>query len=325
MPLSRARASLTAAALVAGGLATTTGAGPAAADPAKELPPAGCQTFADPPGDAKAGLNTASNPNDPDLDITGLTLRTTATSLVGYIKVADLAAGPATTDGHRYTINFTFNGHVFSMSASAYKNGTGAIRDALAQTGQAGKTTQLGVDVPALDAVPPETDKGFKVSGLKATFDQAANYVVMELPLADVAKYGGRALSGAITAVDARATLDNYAVSSSVDTTNANNSATSTSSWTAGDNKCFAVPTRLALSVAKYPATRTVTARLTTATGQALSGKAVAFYLNGRKVATMRTASNGTAVLRNVKPGYTVKAEFLAVPGYAGATATKKV
>jgi hypothetical protein len=326
MTVTRLRAALAGAAVVAAGLGTTTGAGTAAADPATEFPAAGCSTFADPKDDAKLN-NVAQGPNDPDLDIEALTLRTTATSLLAYIKVADLAKGPMTTDGHRYSLNFTFNGHVFSASGSSFKNGTGAIRDGLAQTGQAGKTVQLGVDVPSLTAVPPKTEKGFKDSGLKVTFDQTANYVVIDLPIADITKYGGAPFGGTITAVDARATIDNYAVSTSVDTTNPANSGTApaTAKWLVGDNKCFSVPTRLALSVTKFAASRNVTAKLTTAAGQALGGKSVVFYLNGKKASTLKTAADGTAVLKNVKPGMTVKAEFLAVPGYAGTSAQRKV
>lgn len=325
--MSRVRTSLTVAAILASGLAST-GAAPAAAagDPAKELPAAGCQTLADGPADAQPAvvLAAAKLPNDPDLDILGLTLRTTATSLVGYIKVTDLAAGPSSTDGHRYSINFTFNGHVFSLSGSAFKNGTGAVRDGLSQTGQAGKTTQLGIDVPSLTAVPPVLAKGFVESGLKVTFDQTGNYVVMELPLADVAKYGGKPFSGLVTNLDARSAIDLYAISSIADTTTPENAGTAplTSKWTAGDNRCF--PSRLALSVAKLPATRTVTAKLTTASGAPLAGETVTFYLNGKRYSAVRTAANGTAVLKNVKPGFTVKAVF-AGAGYGGSTASKKV
>lgn len=325
MSLARLRASVAAAAMVAAGLGATT-AGPATAHENKEWPAAGCQTISDAAGDAHVN-NTTQIPSDPDLDITGVALRSTGESLMAYIKVSDLKAGPSTTDGHRFTLDFTFNGHVFSASGSAYKNGTGVIRDTLAETGQAGGTTALGVDVPSLTAVPPATDKGFKESGLHVTFDQTRDYVVVDLPIADIVKYGGKAFTGRITNVDARSTIDNYAVGTIADTTNPNNTQTTDPkvAWTVGDNKCFTVATKLALSVKKYVSTRTVTAKLTTATGQALPGKSVVFYLNGRKHSTVKTAANGTAVLKNVKPGYTVKAQFAAVSGYLGSTAQTKV
>jgi hypothetical protein len=310
--------------LLAATFATTAGAAPAAADPAKELPAASCLTVTDPSGDAHVN-NTDKVPYDADLDILGLTLRSTATSLVGYVKVADLADGPAYGDGHRYTINFTFNGHVFSLSGSHYKNGTGAVRDALATSGQAGRTTQLGVDTPSVTST--NTNRGFKDSGLEVTFDQDANWVVMELPFADVTKHGGKAFGGTITNVDVRATTDAYAVGIVADTTNPNNTQTTDPkvAWTVGDNRCFTMPTRLTLSVTKFPAHRTVTAKLATAAGQALAGQAVTFYVNGVKNGTRTTASNGTVFIKNVKPGSTVKAVFLATSGYLGSSAQTKV
>jgi hypothetical protein len=324
---TRIRAALVAATLTATAFGSLYDAGSASdADPAKDVPAVGCQTFSDAAGDAHVD-NVAQAPSDPDLDITSLTLRTTSSALVAYIKVADLANGPTTTDGHRYTLDFTFGGHVFSASGSAYKNGTGAIRDALASTGEAGHTTQLGVDVPSLTALPPSTDKGFKVSGLKVTFDTANNWVVMVLPTADITKYAGSAFTGRITAVDAKATVDNYAVSTQADSTNTDNSPTpdAKSAWDIGDNRCFAVATKLALSVVKFPATRNVTARLTTTSGQALAGKVVTFLVNGKRYTSVKTASNGTATVRDIKPGSTVTAQFAAASGYLGSSASKKV
>jgi hypothetical protein len=323
----RTRAALTAAAVTTTVLGSLLSAGSAAdGDPATERPAAGCQTFVDPPNDAHPN-NTSQVPYDADLDITSLTLRTTASALVAYVKVADLQNGPASTDGHRYTLDFTFGGHVFSASGSAYKNNTGAIRDGLAQSGQAGHTTQLGVDVPSLTATPPQADKGFKESGLKVTFDTAGNWVVMVLPIADVVKYGGTAFTGKLTAVDAKATVDNYAVSTVADTTNTDNSPTADakSVWDIGDNKCFAVGTKIALSVVKFPASRNVTAKLTTAGGQALAGKTITFLVNGKRYATAKTGSNGAATIKNVKPGYTVTAQFAAASGYLASSASKKV
>ncbi len=313
-------------ALAATTLAAVTLSPAFAADPAKELPATGCATLTDAAGDAHVN-NTSQIPNDSDLDIVALTLRTTSTALVAYVKVTDLQAGPSTTDGHRFTVDFTFGSHVFSASGSAYKNGTGAIRDGLAQTGQAGHTTQLGVDVPSLTAIPPVVDKGFKTSGLAVTFDKDTNYVVMSLPIADIVKYGGRAFTGKLTNIDARSTIDNYAVGTIADTTNEKNSQTTNpkAAWNVGDNRCFTVATRIALSVAKYPALRNVTAKLTTATGQALAGKNIVFYLNGKKYATLKTSSNGTATIKNIKPGYAVKAQYVGDSGYLGCAATTKI
>jgi hypothetical protein len=323
----RTRTALALATLTVATYGSAFSPGSADADPAKELPAAGCQTFSDPAGDSHFD-NVAQVPTDPDLDITALTLRTTPSALVAYVKVADLQTGPANADGHRYTLHFTIGGHVFSASGSAYKNGTGTVRDTLAGTGQAGHTTQLGVDVPSLTALPPAVDKGFKESGLKVTFDTVANYVVLTLPIADIVKYdGGVPFTGKLTAVDAQATVDEYAISTVADTTNASNAPTAapTTTWDIGDNKCFAVATRLALSVTKLPATRNVTAKLTTAAGQAIAGKAVTFLLNGKRFATRTTSGTGTATITNVKPGYTVTAQFAGASGYLASSVSKKV
>lgn len=311
----RIRASLTAAALLAAG---ALGAGPATAheDHLHELPANGCYSISDPKGDAR--LNDASQvPNDPDLDILGLVLRTTPSALQAYVKVADLAGGPMASDGHRFFVDFTFNGHAFAMEASHYKVGSGAVRDALAATGRTAGTTQLVVD--GKDVTELTADRGFKASGLKATFDPAADFVLMELPFADIGRYGGRAFTGTLTNVVASSAIDHYALSSIADDT------AEGGRWNVGDNACFNVATKLALSVTKYPAQRTVTARLTTATGQALAGKTLTYYVNGRRAAVVRTSSTGTAAVRNIKPGSTVRVEFAAVTGYLGTSAQKKV
>ena len=311
--MSRLRAALTTAALVAGALGT----GPAQAheDHVHELPAAGCFTIKDDVGDAHLNSQTAV-PNDPDLDIVGVAMRTTATSLQTYIKVSNLENGPSTTDGHRFFVDFTFNGHVFSMASSHYKVGTGAVRDGLAQTGQAAKVTQLGVDVPTIDE--PATDKGFKASGLKATFDITQDWLQLDLPLADIGKYGGKAFTGAITGILVRSAVDNYAVGTIADSAEGGK-------WTIGDNKCWSTPTKLTLSVTRYPSQRTVTARLVTSAGQALGGQTLTYYVNGKKYAVTRTNGTGTASVRGIKPGSTVKVEFAPVGSYAGSSASAKV
>lgn len=313
--MARVRASLTAAALLAAG---ALGAGPAGAhdDHIHELPAAGCYTVSDPGGDAHfPGYEQV--PSDEDLDILGLVLRTTPSSLQAYVKVSDLAAGPKAGDGHRFFVDFTFNGHVFSMAASHYKAGTGAVRDGLAATGYGGKTVQLGVDI----APPhePTKDQGYKASGLKATFDPVASFLMFDLPFADIGKYGGRAFTGTVSGVKATSAVDHYAVGSVADTTGA------PATWVVGDNRCFRVATKLTLGVTKLPATRTVTARLATASGQPLGGRTLTYYVNGKRYAAVRTGANGTAAVRNIKPGSTVKVEFAGVTGYLGRVAQTKV
>jgi hypothetical protein len=228
-------------AYAAGAAILAAAAGPLAfhASAAVKYPTAGCFTQSDPTGDASFDAVT---PNDADLDITGLALDATKKTLYAFVKIDKLAAGPMATDGARYTFDFGFNGHVFSASGSTYQFGSGAIRDGLAQTGQAGGTTQLGVDVPSLTQVPPATSKGFVTSGLKVTFDTKRGYVVFALPNKDITKYGGKTYTPVGTkliGVDAKSGTDEYAVSSIWDTTNPSNGVTSATSWTTGANACF--------------------------------------------------------------------------------------
>ncbi len=218
---------------------TTTGGGSTApqvsADPSKDLPKSGCTTFTDPKGDASYN----GTPNDPDLDITTVTMRTTSTALVTYIGVDKLATGPSITDTHRFSVDFTFNGHVFTASASTSARGSHAVRDAAANSGLVGHVVQLGMDVPSTTAVPPPTERGLKVSGLTATFDLANSRVVLVLPIADIEKYGAAKFTGKLTAINAKSSMDSNILSLPTDTQAKANAATSTDTWTVNDNVCF--------------------------------------------------------------------------------------
>jgi hypothetical protein len=199
-------------------------------------PKAGCYTVGDPAGD---GSFDGETPNNPDLDALGLALDATKTDLIGYVKIAKLAAGPGSTDGARYTLDFTFNGHVFSASGSTYSNGSGAIRDGLAQSGMAGHVVQLGVDVPQPN-IPPSSDfvtdgnnRGYVPSGLKVTFDTKHSAVVFDLPTKDIVKYGKAAFKGYLTAIDVKTQTDDYVVGNVWDTVGP------LTGWKVGANTCF--------------------------------------------------------------------------------------
>lgn len=222
---------------------TSGGAPPAVADPTKDFPKAGCTTLTDPKGDSSAKVVTVApgSPNDPDTDLTSLTLRTTTTDLVAYIGVDKLAAGPSTTDGHRFTLSFTFNGHVFAAAASASARGSSALRDGLANSGAVGHVTQLSFDAPPLTGVnmSSPSDRGFRTSGLKATFDLANSRVVLALPIADIEKYGAAKFTGKLTAVEVLAAIDTNTVSNRADTTAKDDVSPTTDTWTVNDNVCF--------------------------------------------------------------------------------------
>ena len=300
---------------------------PASAFPAG-LPAAGCFHVADAVGDAKVNGQV---PNDPDLDITGLTLRATDGWVLAYMKADKLAAGPSAADGHRYSIDFVFNKHLFTVAASSYKTAASKdVREGLASTGRNGHMVQMSVDtVSALGAayVAGQVTPPFVASGSQASFDTKTGYVTIAIPVADIEKYGEAKLSGALTGVTGKAALDYWRNSLGADTTADANASASTFAWTVGDNKCFPRPvaTAMTLSVAKAGSTRTVTARLTSA-GKPLAGQVVTWFVNGKKVGTSTTSTAGTAVLKTAKPTQTVTAEFAGVNDkYLPSKATTRV
>lgn len=275
-----------------------------AADPLPAgYPAAGCFTYTDPKGDA---IFTEA-PNDPDLDITGFALETTDTSLKAYVKVDGLTAdGPQFADGHRFTLKFTFNKHVFSAAGSDYANGSGPIRDGLAQTGHAGHVTQLGVDTPPIDPTNPDpallTSPGYVDSGLKVTFDYTNSYVNFDLPLADIQKYGGAPFTGDITGVVVQSQTDEYAIGSVWDSApDLDANGDPAGKWTVGANTCFGPPaaviTNLGATKVQYGDTATVSSKLTDATGAPIAGAPVTFTL-GRLLTNATTNDKGIATAK---------------------------
>jgi hypothetical protein len=84
--------------------------------------------------------------------------------------------------------------------------------------------------------------------------------------------------------------------------------------------------TRLILSVVRKGTARTVTLTLLDDDNHPVAGQRIVLALNGKAVATLRTASNGKAVYSKAKPGQTVKVTFASVAGrYIGSTAQLKV
>ena len=267
------------------------------------FPKAGCFTYSDPKDDAHFEVLASS-----DLDITGVALRTTATALQGFARVPELTAdGPGEPfDGHRYTLRFTFNTHVFSASGSDYGMGTGPIRDGLAETGQAAHVTQLGVDTPAVDPTDPNffTNKGFVESGLKVTFDYKNGWVIWDLPIADIEKYGKAKFTGGLTEVGAVAQTDEYAIGSAWDTApDTDTDGNNTGVWTVGDNKCFADATAggaatvlsyLGDTNMQYGDTAKVAAKVVGADGKPVAGAPVTFAV-GKLQTTAKTNAKGVA------------------------------
>ena len=291
----------TAAAMVAGAgslLAAAHAADPLPAD----YPAAGCFTYTDPADDSVDPSGQLVT--DPTLDISGFALETTDTSLKAYVRVPGLSNNPqdeAPFDGRRFTLKFTFNKHVFSAAGSEYAMGSGPIRDGLAQTGQAGHVTQLGVDTPAVDPTNPAfvTSKGYVDSGLKVTFDYTNGWVNFDLPISDIQKYGGATFTGDLTGIVVQAQTDEYAVGSVWDSApdlDANNNPVG--KWTVGANTCFgpapAVVTNLGATKVQYGDTAALSAKVTDASGAAIADAPVTFTI-GKLLTTATTNSNGIA------------------------------
>ena len=281
---------------------------PAAARLPSDYPTVGCFTILDESGDVA----------DPDLDLLGAALKTTSTSLKAYVQVQSLRSAPRGADGHRFTFGFTFRGHRFAASGSAYAHGTRVVRDGLAHTGAVQSSTQLTVDGGLL---PGNADTGLTVS-----FDTAQSWVVFDLPINDIYRYGGSWLDGQITAVDVTSALDDYATSVDVDTTNPRNGHDSGGPWTVGDNRCFGAPsarlTLLSGTNAQYGDLVSLSARLQDSSGAALASRPVSFRL-GSTEATATTGSDGLARV-TVDPRLPAGAYPLTVSfggdGQAGAT-----
>jgi hypothetical protein len=293
----------TAAAMVAGAgsLLAAHAADPVPAD----YPAAGCFLYTDPADDSADPSGMILT--DPTVDISGFALETTATSLKAYTRVPGLSNNPADAapiDGRRYTLKFTFNKHVFSAAGSEYAMGSGPIRDGLAQTGQAGHTTQLGVDTPAVDPTDPNfiTAKGFVDSGLKVTFDFKNGWVIFDLPIADIQKYGGATFTGDLTGVVIQGQTDEYAIGTVWDSApnlDANNDPVG--KWTVGDNKCFGPPaaviTNLGATKVQYGDTATVSSKVTDASGTPIAGAPITFAL-GHAVTNATTNDKGIATAK---------------------------
>jgi hypothetical protein len=98
--------------------------------------------------------------------------------------------------------------------------------------------------------------------------------------------------------------------------------STATGTLTVSAESCLFKPLKVTKPSAK---TRVVTATLVDDGNHAIAGVPVTWWVNGRKVATAKTASNGTVVLKSAKPGQTVQAKFAGVAGMFLAANSKAV
>ena len=286
---------------------------PASASSPTLLPVTGCYAVPDVAGDVA----------DQDLDLLGLSLRTTATSLQAYLRVSSLQNAPRTGDAHRFAAAFVFRGHRFAAAATSSAHGESAVRDLPGSSHAFGGSVQL-------------SDNGVnRPSGLTASFDLTHSYVVLDVPLDDLIRYAGGPASGTLTTVEATSAPDGFVSTyGQGDSTVPVGRRASTSTYVLGDNHCFG-PAPAVLSLpgvgqAQYGDLVPVSARLTDAAGRALAGRTVALSLAGQRV-TATTSSDGLALAsfdpRVVAGSYPVTASFAgdAVAGGTQVTATVTV
>lgn len=282
------------------------------------LPAAGCNTVADPKGDAKhlpAGIP------EPDLDITGLVMQATATDLKSYLRLDKLGTSPDTALGHTFYTLFTVNKKVVSLAASGFDPAVlGDVADDAASA--SGGALQPTVRMVVAGTYVP--------SGIKATFDVTNSMVVISVPRADVAKAVGVPFTDGteLTALYGRTASSYGPVVGGfyVDSSAPDNGTVSTAKWSTGANECFGpLPGKLvnagATSV-QFTDAATVGAKLTTAAGAPLSGRTVTFTV-GSKTVSAKTASNGIAKAA-LNPGL-VAGAYTLVTSFAGDSLAAKV
>jgi hypothetical protein len=268
-----------------------------------------CADFSDPKGDAPpVAAAPQASANDPDLDITGYTLQTTADKFVSYIKVDKLATRPAAFLGHTFYSEFTFNKHAFSIFAAAYDP---------AAIAQARNTASASVSnlLPTAQFRVDSTYKNDVV--VDAVFDTAKSMVKLTVPRAALDKYAAVPFAdgGTLTLVKARSTADSVAVNPNGGDTTGPADAT----LVIGSNKCFPPPpAKLAnagATTVQYSDAASVAAKLTNEAGAALAGKAVKFTV-GSVTVTATSGSDGVA-RASVDPG-AVAGTYPLVASFAG-------
>jgi hypothetical protein len=292
-----------------------------AADLPEGYPAADCATFEDGKGDGKAtplaasGQTPGQQPNDPDLDSTGVAIGTTSTDLVVHMRIDKLAAKPATTgNGHQFEISFSHNAKAVQVYTSQVDAQTASLRGAM----------KSAYDASA-GAAPWAPDTGAKVATkydprlkVDATYDLTNSVVILTVDKASLETVTGKPVDGAtLTAVSAATKLlvgPDRAIPA--DTISAEKPADQI--YVVGDNRCFGPPdtalTNLGKATLQYGDAATVSAKLLAGT-KPLAGKTVTFTLAG-KSATAQTGEDGIATT-TLAPG-AVAGSYSLVASFAG-------
>ena len=274
---------------------------------AVDAPASGCYQVTDQVGDV----------SDPDLDLVGVAFKTTSSSLRAYVRPNVLSSGPRGGDAHRFAVAFTYRGVRFTAAASGSAHGTDRLRDNPIAARTVGTRTQLYVGTGPLTTA---------TSDLTAVFDGRNSLVVLDLPIKDIARYGGApwgaGYGAELTDVVATSALDATATTFGADTTGDRGFR-----YAVGDNHCFgpaaAVLSVLSAAQSQYGDLARVTVRLTDASGRPLPGRTVRLELAGSSTSAT-TSGDGTATA-TLSPGVTAGTYPLAVSFSGDAVASGTV
>lgn len=269
-------------------------------------PKAGCYTFGDATGDGKptfVGGTPAQLANDPDLDILGVAIGTTATHLETYFRIDKLAM-PKNRGGHVFALTFTAGGKAVKL-----QGGEGDSTDKAAE-GAWGSPTYGTVGGSISDDIV-----------VTAKFDKTNSFVVVSAPLAGIAKAiaapfdAGTKLTGVSgTSAWMWTPLQGTVVADTVQAT-----AAADREYTLGVSPCFGPPPAVLANRGKtsvqYTDAAALATKLTDADGGALAGRTVRFAIGSRSV-TARTGSDGVAKA-SLNPGLAAGSYSL-VTSFAG-------
>jgi hypothetical protein len=288
--------------------------------PPPGFPANGCNTVPDLTDDAKVAGN--ANAAEPDLDITGLALETTATELKAFVRIAKLGTRPNTAPGHSFYVNFTVGGKTVSLITTAY--------DPAALSTPDDTIADATKSAPVSFAPPTYASVGgsYVPTGLKATYDVTHSTVVFSIPRKDLSAAAAAFTDGATLSALTVRTATSYPGAGGlyVDSTAAANAAAGTATWTVGDNACFGPAAGKLANTGKtsvqYTDAAAVAAKLTNADGTAVAGRTVKFAVGSVSV-TAKTAANGVATAA-LNPKL-VAGTYSLVTSFAGDDAAAKV
>lgn len=260
--------------------------------------PATCLDFADDgTNDGSAGSHlgvAAGAPSDDDLDIKGLALRSTDTTLEFYISVKKLGTRPTAGLGHAWEVTFTALGKNVRLDEIRYENGS---------LNSTWGSKKVFVDNKVNTTVP-----------LSVWEDTGKSFVVFTV---DRAKLGA-AVGGALSDGTVLATLGLTSGTASTDSSVAADQmgVPAATPYKIGSEKCFPPPPTVteagpAVTV-QYGDTATVSATLTMDEAP-IEGADLTFSIAGTSV-TRTTNEDGVATATIVPPvsagRYTVTASF---------------